>query len=167
VPPTMCDVWSPSRDGELPDKVDLRPYMTDVEDQSNSNSCCANAVAGAYEYLCKRKAMESGDSVGDISRLFIYYVGRKHDQMKWGEDTSKVINSMGGEREWEGRGRERAGERKPPSARVRPRQGMSAHMSTCNFAFRAKKASPRSCIFRDAYLRACVRMWGAHVGANV
>ncbi len=93
----MCDVWSPSRDGELPEKVDLRPYMTEVEDQSNSNSCCANAVAGAYEYLCKRKAMETGDSVGDISRLFIYYVGRKHDQMKWGEDTSKVIA-------WEGRG---------------------------------------------------------------
>jgi hypothetical protein len=79
-PPTMCDVWSPSRDGDLPEKVDLRPYCTEVEDQKNSNSCCANAVAGAYEYLCKRKAMETDDSVGDISRLFIYYVGRKNDQ---------------------------------------------------------------------------------------
>jgi hypothetical protein len=54
--------------------------MTEVEDQSQSNSCCANAVAGAYEYLCKRKAMETGDTIGDISRLFIYYVGRKNDQ---------------------------------------------------------------------------------------
>ena len=35
------------------------------------------------------------------------------------------------------------------------------------YTIAAKKASPRSCIFRDAYLRACVRMWGAHVGANV
>mmetsp|Transcript_45921 Transcript_45921/g.71944 ORF Transcript_45921/g.71944 Transcript_45921/m.71944 type:complete len:350 (-) Transcript_45921:197-1246(-) len=69
--------------------------MTDVEDQSQSNSCCANAVAGAYEYICKRKAMESGDTVGDISRLFIYYVGRKQDQVQWNEDTSKAPKDEG------------------------------------------------------------------------
>jgi len=77
-----CVDWSRKTDGDLPQKVDLRPYMTEIENQADSNSCVANAVAGAYEYLCKRKAMENGDAgddVGDISRLFIYYVGRKRD----------------------------------------------------------------------------------------
>jgi len=85
----------PPVEGDLPEKVDLRPYMTDVEDQASSNSCCANAVAGAYEYLCKRKAIETGDTVGDISRLFIYYVGRKNDQIKYGEDTTKAPKDEG------------------------------------------------------------------------
>lgn len=71
--------------GALQEKVDLRKYMTKVEDQSQSNSCAANAVAGAYEYLAKRAAMTNGDEVGDISRLSIYYVGRKRDQQRWGE----------------------------------------------------------------------------------
>jgi hypothetical protein len=31
-----------------------------VEDQSQTNSCCANAVAGAYEYINKRYAMSKG-----------------------------------------------------------------------------------------------------------
>ena len=31
-----------------------------VEDQSQTNSCCANAVAGAYEYINKRHAMQTG-----------------------------------------------------------------------------------------------------------
>ena len=57
---------------ELPPKVDLRPYMTQVEDQSAVNSCAANAIAGAYEYLAKRALGASGD----VSRLFIYYNGR-------------------------------------------------------------------------------------------
>jgi Papain family cysteine protease len=53
-----------------------------VEQQARTNSCCANATAGAYEYLCKRVAVEKGDDVGDISRLFIYYVGRKNDMVR-------------------------------------------------------------------------------------
>jgi len=88
--PKKCIVWSTTREDELPAKVDLRSYMTEVENQANSNSCCANAVAGAYEYLCKRKALESGDEIGDISRLFIYYVGRKQDQVKREEGNIKV-----------------------------------------------------------------------------
>jgi hypothetical protein len=56
-------------------KVDFRPYMSDVEDQSQSNSCAANAVAGAYEYLAKRASLtrDGEEMVGEISRLFIYY----------------------------------------------------------------------------------------------
>mmetsp|Transcript_25652 Transcript_25652/g.42679 ORF Transcript_25652/g.42679 Transcript_25652/m.42679 type:complete len:512 (-) Transcript_25652:39-1574(-) len=71
-------------------KVDFRPYMSAVEDQSQSNSCAANAVAGAYEYLATRAALRDGEEdVGEISRLFIYYVGRKRDQLNWGENIYK------------------------------------------------------------------------------
>ena len=77
-------------------KVDLRPFMTEVEDQSQSNSCAANAVAGAYEYLAKRAALAAGEAeFGDISRLFIYYVGRKRDQVRWGEDSSLAPKDQG------------------------------------------------------------------------
>lgn len=58
----------------LPPKVDLRPLMTQVEDQGELSSCVANAVAGAYEYLVKR---HRGDDAYDVSRLFIYYNARK------------------------------------------------------------------------------------------
>lgn len=70
-------------------KIDLRPYMSAVENQAQSNSCAANAVAGAYEYLATRAALRDGEeTVGEISRLFIYYVGRKRDQIRWGENTA-------------------------------------------------------------------------------
>lgn len=58
----------------LPPKVDLRPYLTSVEDQVG-NSCVANACAGAYEYLAKRNL----GNAGDVSRLFIYYNARLED----------------------------------------------------------------------------------------
>lgn len=56
---------------ELPHRVDLRKFMTDVEEQVG-NSCVANAFVGAYEYLAK---CEMGES-GDVSRLFLYYNAR-------------------------------------------------------------------------------------------
>ncbi len=58
---------------KLPPKVDLRSFMTDVEDQGQLSSCVANAVAGAYEYLVKR---HREDAAYDVSRLFIYYNAR-------------------------------------------------------------------------------------------
>jgi C1A family cysteine protease len=72
--PPKATKYAASRyqEAELPHKVDLRPYMTQVEDQSAVNSCSANAIAGAYEYLAKRTLGASGD----VSRLFIYYNGR-------------------------------------------------------------------------------------------
>ena len=88
--PVKCSSYS-SAGGASRDKVDLRPYMTAIEDQSQSNSCCANAIAGAYEFLNKRDAMRRGDSTADISRLFIYYVGRKKDQHQFGENTRILI----------------------------------------------------------------------------
>jgi len=56
----------------LPPKVDLRPYLTPVEDQGNTNSCTANAIAGAYEYLLKKHL----NMPLYVSRLFIYYNAR-------------------------------------------------------------------------------------------
>jgi hypothetical protein len=58
---------------KLPPKVDLRPYMTAVENQGELMSCVANAVAGAYEYLVKR---HQGEEAYDVSRLFVYYNAR-------------------------------------------------------------------------------------------
>jgi uncharacterized tellurite resistance protein B-like protein len=58
---------------KLPPKVDLRPFMTAVEDQQATNSCAANATAGAYEYLVKRHL---GEEAYDVSRMFIYYNAR-------------------------------------------------------------------------------------------
>ena len=57
----------------LPPKVDLRSFMTDVEDQKSLSSCTANAVAGAYEYLIKKYLAKKAF---DVSRLFIYYNAR-------------------------------------------------------------------------------------------
>lgn len=56
---------------QLPPRVDLRKYMTKVEEQVG-NSCVANAFVGAYEYLAKR---DLGDAA-DVSRLFVYYNAR-------------------------------------------------------------------------------------------
>mmetsp|Transcript_5710 Transcript_5710/g.10789 ORF Transcript_5710/g.10789 Transcript_5710/m.10789 type:complete len:368 (+) Transcript_5710:93-1196(+) len=81
--------------GDLPAKVDLRPFMSEVEDQGHLNSCAANAVAGAYEYISTRAAKQTGDTAGDVSRLFIYYAGRKRDQALWGEDIKKAPKDQG------------------------------------------------------------------------
>ncbi len=72
---------------QLPPRVDLRPYMTAVENQSALSSCVANSLAGAYEYLAKRA---NGDA-GDVSRLFIYYNARAYENST--EDTGCMIVS--------------------------------------------------------------------------
>ncbi len=61
--------------GKLPNKVDLRPLMTPVEDQGETSSCVANAVAGAYEYWIKKASKKDQN----ISRLFVYYNARWRD----------------------------------------------------------------------------------------
>ena len=58
----------------LPSKVDLRKFMTAVEEQVGS-SCVANALAGAYEYIAKREMQDESD----VSRLFVYYNARYLD----------------------------------------------------------------------------------------
>ncbi|CAF3373550.1 unnamed protein product [Rotaria socialis] len=73
--PELCQSFSDhviySAD-KLPPKVDFRSSMTAVEDQSKLGSCVANTLAGAYEYLLKKK---NGQDI-DVSRLFIYYNAR-------------------------------------------------------------------------------------------
>lgn len=69
----------------LPPVVDLRSYMTYVEEQVG-NSCVANAFAGAYEYLVKRHLGESAD----VSRLFIYYNARAESETE-GEDVGSFM----------------------------------------------------------------------------
>src|SRR5262245_38560867 len=75
----------------LPAKVDLRPFMTSVEDQKDTNSCAANATAGAYEYLVKRHL---GEGAYDVSRLFIYYNARAVDDPGDIEDEGSVLQSV-------------------------------------------------------------------------
>ncbi len=74
--------------------VDLRPYMTQVENQGKVGSCTANAAAGAYEYLVKRHL---GYDAFDASRLFIYYNARYLDNQATGgkniEDKGSSISS--------------------------------------------------------------------------
>jgi hypothetical protein len=60
---------------EIPTAVDLRPWMTRVEDQGALGSCTSNAIVGALEYLIRR---ETGTAT-DLSRLFVYYNQRLWD----------------------------------------------------------------------------------------
>ena len=57
---------------QLPKKVDLRPFMTAIENQGQINSCTANATVGALEYLVRTKY----NAEVDFSRLFVYYNAR-------------------------------------------------------------------------------------------
>jgi hypothetical protein len=59
------------KEKDLPAMVDMREFMTEVENQAGVNSCAANAIVGAFEYIMAR----SGDKV-DFSRLFVYYNAR-------------------------------------------------------------------------------------------
>lgn len=54
-------VFKARRKFKLPPKVDLRPLMTQVENQGQLSSCTANAIAGAYEYLLKKHLVKSID----------------------------------------------------------------------------------------------------------
>lgn len=88
-PNTCCGSFT-SSGRDLPARVDLRKHCTEVEDQSQSNSCAANAAAGAYEYLIKKDADAKGEEAGDVSRLFIYFIGRRLDLENQGETKKKV-----------------------------------------------------------------------------
>lgn len=52
-------------------KVDLRPYTNQVEDQGPLGSCTGNAIAEAIEMLYNKNKKKV-----DLSRLFIYYYTR-------------------------------------------------------------------------------------------
>lgn len=69
-------------------------HFRPVEDQSQSNSCCANAAVGAYEYLVWREAEARNDQPGDVSRLFVYYVGRMRDKQLYRDRTPIADEGM-------------------------------------------------------------------------
>ncbi len=62
-----------SSSSPLPERIDLRGFCSPVEDQEDIGSCAANAVVGALEYHQRR----GGQSMTDLSRLFVYYNARK------------------------------------------------------------------------------------------
>jgi C1A family cysteine protease/uncharacterized tellurite resistance protein B-like protein len=68
-------------ESELPAQVDLRSFMSTVENQAAANSCTANAVVGGYEYIMNRV----GKAV-DFSRLFVYYNARVEGLEYFGGD---------------------------------------------------------------------------------
>ena len=67
--------------------------MTAIEDQGDTNSCVANAVAGAYEYLMKRHRGEAGY---DVSRLFIYYNARARSDEEVEDEGTAIEEAIEG-----------------------------------------------------------------------
>ncbi|MCB1179688.1 MAG: C1 family peptidase, partial [Leptospiraceae bacterium] len=86
-----------SKVNNLPSKVDLRKYMTGIEDQGDLNSCTANAVAGAYEYLFKR---HKGIDSHNVSRLYIYYNARDWDGTVDEDDGCTIEGAIEGIKEY-------------------------------------------------------------------
>ena len=78
--------------GKPPAKVDLRSLMTPIENQGPTESCVANAVAGAYQYWIKRTTKQDQD----ISRLFIYYNARWRDGSQDVDEGSVIQLAMEG-----------------------------------------------------------------------
>jgi len=84
------DVHQQVDPSNLPGFVDLREWLTPVEDQGQLGSCTANAIAGAYEYLEKRTIGREGS----VSRLFIYYLERKIEGTVSEDSGANLRNGM-------------------------------------------------------------------------
>ncbi len=82
--------------GKLPPKVDMRGLMTRIEDQGETSSCVANAIAGAYEYWVRRSTKQDYD----VSRLFVYYNARWRNGDQDKDDGSVIQLAMDGLREF-------------------------------------------------------------------
>lgn len=88
----------------LPEKMDLRPKCSPIENQGDLGSCTANALAGAVEFL----EVKGGGRLVNVSRLFIYYNERviegtvKEDSGAFLRDGIKSLAKQGvcPEREW-------------------------------------------------------------------
>ena len=80
--------YKPSTNERLPAFVDMRKYMSPVEDQGAIGSCTANALVSASEYLSNRAL----NKLNDYSRLFVYYNGRKRDNLEMTDRGSSIGN---------------------------------------------------------------------------
>lgn len=81
-------IYPIDRDVKIPQKVDLRPSCSDVEDQADLGSCTANALAGALEFL----EVKNKTAFVDVSRLYIYYNERRADGDVY-EDAGSTIRT--------------------------------------------------------------------------
>lgn len=81
---------------KLPRKVDLRPKMTKIEDQGETSSCVANAVAGSFEYWVK----EATKKDYDVSRLFVYFNARWRNGDQDKDEGSVIQLAMEGLKEF-------------------------------------------------------------------
>ena len=80
---------------KVPKKVNMRGYMTPVENQGWTSSCVAQACVGALEYLYYMKILGKRWSClkpRDYSRLFVYYFARMLDGFE-GSDSGCYIRS--------------------------------------------------------------------------
>lgn len=75
--------------GNLPERVDLRPHCSPVEDQAKTNSCTAQAIVGALEYHQRR----ANQPQKDLSRLFVYYNARRMSETE-NQDTGSFIHHV-------------------------------------------------------------------------
>lgn len=71
---------------KLPTHVDLRPFMSKVEDQGELGSCTGNAFVGAMEFLENKNAQK----FTDLSRLFVYY-GERQIENTIRQDAGAII----------------------------------------------------------------------------
>lgn len=85
----------------LPNRIDLRPLCSAVEDQGPLGSCTGNALASALELL----DVKCAGQYEDLSRLFIYYHARSYineiynDSGAYIRDAIKSIRKVGAARE--------------------------------------------------------------------
>lgn len=89
-----ADLFNQSERGQFmtsaaPEKVDMRQYCSEIEDQGRLGSCVAQAVAGLAEY---GERVIYGKHI-DVSRLFLYKVARQLDFIN-GDNGSRVRTCM-------------------------------------------------------------------------
>jgi len=89
-PPSERDYRTAFQDRSVPDRVDLRPYCTAVEDQGQIGSCTANATVGALEYHYKRR----DGHAPELSRMFVYYNSRRMRNVVMFDTGAQVREAM-------------------------------------------------------------------------
>ena len=82
--------WESDSNVENPKEVDLRKYLTKVEDQSQIGSCTANAITGALEFYLNKDENKNID----LSRLFIYYNARARVYVPVKDEGSGIKNAL-------------------------------------------------------------------------
>ena len=70
----------------LPNKVDLRKYDKEIEDQSSTGSCVANAACSALEILTAEYNIDT-----DLSTLFVYWNLREPYENLKGKDNGSYL----------------------------------------------------------------------------